>query len=46
MQCSCITTVSHFVFIASASSKAANKELERIDQLFHTYANTSSGMIE
>ncbi|OIT35660.1 PREDICTED: DCN1-like protein 4 [Nicotiana attenuata] len=30
----------------SASSKAANKELERIDQFFHTYANTSSGMID
>ncbi|XP_027771318.1 DCN1-like protein 4 [Solanum pennellii] len=30
----------------SASSKAASKELERIDQLFHTYASSSSGMID
>ncbi|XP_059303519.1 uncharacterized protein LOC132633039 [Lycium barbarum] len=30
----------------SASSKAASKELERIDQLFYTYANASSGMID
>ncbi|XP_055828120.1 uncharacterized protein LOC129896287 isoform X1 [Solanum dulcamara] len=30
----------------SASSKAASKELERIDQLFYTYATASSGMID
>ncbi|XP_057473929.1 uncharacterized protein LOC130762264 [Actinidia eriantha] len=30
----------------SASGKAASKELERIDSLFYTYANSSSGMIE
>jgi len=30
----------------SASSKASSKELERIDQLFYTYANESSGVIE
>ncbi|MCD7471021.1 hypothetical protein HAX54_011284 [Datura stramonium] len=30
----------------SASSKAASKELERIDQLFYIYANASSGMID
>ncbi|GFZ04034.1 defective in cullin neddylation protein [Actinidia rufa] len=30
----------------SASGKAATKEMERIDGLFYTYANNSSGMIE
>uniref|UniRef100_A0A5B6Z7Z8 Defective in cullin neddylation protein n=1 Tax=Davidia involucrata TaxID=16924 RepID=A0A5B6Z7Z8_DAVIN len=30
----------------SASGKAATKELERIDQLFYSYANSSSGMID
>lgn len=30
----------------SASSKATSKELERIDQLFYTYADGSSGLIE
>ncbi|XAR67830.1 hypothetical protein NMG60_11002751 [Bertholletia excelsa] len=30
----------------SASGKAASKELERIDSLFYSYANNSSGMIE
>ncbi|KAF5453276.1 hypothetical protein F2P56_028190 [Juglans regia] len=30
----------------SASSKATSKELERIDNLFHSYANRSSGMID
>ncbi|KAL2462144.1 protein of unknown function (DUF298) [Abeliophyllum distichum] len=30
----------------AASGKAASKELERIDQLFHSYANISSGMID
>lgn len=30
----------------SASSKASSKELERIDQLFYTYANKSSGTID
>ncbi|XP_010265676.1 PREDICTED: DCN1-like protein 4 [Nelumbo nucifera] len=30
----------------SASSKAIIKELERIDNLFHSYANKSSGMID
>lgn len=30
----------------SASSKAVIKELERIDQLFYSYANKSSGVIE
>ncbi|KAG6665438.1 hypothetical protein CIPAW_02G160900 [Carya illinoinensis] len=29
-----------------ASSKATSKELERIDNLFHSYANRSSGMID
>ncbi|PIA45718.1 hypothetical protein AQUCO_01600155v1 [Aquilegia coerulea] len=31
---------------ASASSKAVTKELERIDQLFYSYANKSSGVID
>ncbi|CAJ2662798.1 unnamed protein product [Trifolium pratense] len=30
----------------SASSKANSKELERIDSLFYTYANGSSGLID
>ncbi|KAL2479059.1 hypothetical protein Fot_48073 [Forsythia ovata] len=30
----------------AASGKAASKELERIDQLFHSYANSASGMID
>lgn len=30
----------------SASSKASTKELERIDQLFYSYANKSSNMID
>lgn len=30
----------------SASTKASSKELERIDQLFYTYANRSSGLID
>nr|KAJ0210996.1 hypothetical protein LSAT_V11C400191390 [Lactuca sativa] len=30
----------------SASGKAASKELERIDQLYYSYANESSGMID
>lgn len=30
----------------SASNKASSKELERIDQLFFTYANRSSGLID
>ncbi|KAK6153768.1 hypothetical protein DH2020_013407 [Rehmannia glutinosa] len=30
----------------AASGKAASKELERIDQLFYSYASNSSGMIE
>ncbi|PWA86576.1 hypothetical protein CTI12_AA139750 [Artemisia annua] len=30
----------------SATGKAATKELERIDQLYYTYANESSGMID
>ncbi|XP_057967316.1 uncharacterized protein LOC131157292 [Malania oleifera] len=30
----------------SASSKASSKELERIDHLFYSYANSSSGMID
>ncbi|KAB1218779.1 DCN1-like protein 4 [Morella rubra] len=30
----------------SASSKATSKELERIDNLFYSYANGSSGMID
>lgn len=30
----------------SASSKASSKELERIDNLFNSYANGSSGMID
>ncbi|KAA8541972.1 hypothetical protein F0562_023124 [Nyssa sinensis] len=30
----------------SASGKAATKELERIDHLFYSYANSSSGMID
>ncbi|PIA56750.1 hypothetical protein AQUCO_00700837v1 [Aquilegia coerulea] len=30
----------------SASSKAVTKELERIDQLFYSYANKSSGVID
>ncbi|GMH17698.1 hypothetical protein Nepgr_019539 [Nepenthes gracilis] len=30
----------------SASNKVISKELERIDQLFHTYANRSLGMID
>ncbi|PIN03450.1 hypothetical protein CDL12_24025 [Handroanthus impetiginosus] len=30
----------------AASGKAASKELERIDQLFYSYANNSSGMID
>ncbi|KAK9282263.1 hypothetical protein L1049_005177 [Liquidambar formosana] len=30
----------------SASSKATSKELERIDNLFYSYANKSSGMID
>ncbi|KAI3761487.1 hypothetical protein L1987_51904 [Smallanthus sonchifolius] len=30
----------------SASGKAATKELERIDQLFYSYSNESSGMID
>ncbi|XP_047314674.1 DCN1-like protein 4 [Impatiens glandulifera] len=32
--------------IRSATGKAASKELERIDQLFNSYANSSSGVIE
>lgn len=32
--------------IRSASGKAASKEVERIDQLFNSYAKSSSGMIE
>ncbi|XP_024036440.1 DCN1-like protein 4 isoform X2 [Citrus clementina] len=30
----------------SASSKASSKEMERIDNLFYSYANKSSGMID
>lgn len=30
----------------SATGKAANKELERVDQLFYSYANSSSGVID
>ncbi|KNA18558.1 hypothetical protein SOVF_069600 [Spinacia oleracea] len=30
----------------SASNKASSKELERIDHLFYTYANRSSGLID
>ncbi|KAK3021827.1 hypothetical protein RJ639_047182 [Escallonia herrerae] len=30
----------------SATGKAATKELERIDQVFYSYANNSSGMID
>uniref|UniRef100_A0A7C8ZTQ8 Defective in cullin neddylation protein n=1 Tax=Opuntia streptacantha TaxID=393608 RepID=A0A7C8ZTQ8_OPUST len=33
-------------FYRSASNKASSKELERIDQLFYTYANRPSGMID
>lgn len=31
---------------SSASNKSSSKESERIDQLFYTYANTSSGLID
>ncbi|GFZ11869.1 defective in cullin neddylation protein [Actinidia rufa] len=34
------------LLMSIASGKAASKELERIDSLFYTYANSSSGMIE
>nr|GMD70662.1 DCN1-like protein 4 isoform X1 [Ipomoea batatas] len=30
----------------SASGKAASKELERIDQVFYSYANNLSGVID
>lgn len=30
----------------SASGKAASKELDRIDQVFYTYANKASDLIE
>ncbi|XP_041018996.1 DCN1-like protein 4 isoform X1 [Juglans microcarpa x Juglans regia] len=33
-------------FFRSASSKATSKELERVDNLFYSYANGSSGMID
>lgn len=33
-------------FNPSASGKAATKELERIDHVFYSYANNSSGIIE
>lgn len=40
------TTSSAVDLFRSASGKAASKELERIDQLFYSYANTSSGVID
>ncbi|KAL9238558.1 hypothetical protein vseg_012960 [Gypsophila vaccaria] len=33
-------------FNSSASNKSSSKESERIDQLFHNYANASSGVID
>ena len=41
-----ITAYDVMNLIRSASSKATSKELERIDNLFYSYANGSSAMIE
>nr|GMD35596.1 DCN1-like protein 4 [Ipomoea batatas] len=40
------TTSSTMDLFRSASGKAASKELDRIDQVFYTYANKSSGLID
>ncbi|GKV45400.1 hypothetical protein SLEP1_g52484 [Rubroshorea leprosula] len=37
---------SHTDLFRSASSKASSKEMERIDNLFYSYCNRSSGMID
>ncbi|VFQ81963.1 unnamed protein product [Cuscuta campestris] len=40
------TSASTMDLFRSASGKAASKELDRIDQLFYTYANNLSGLID